>query len=248
MRIVVSGVTSGIGRALVGQLVERGHEVWGLGRKKRALNTLEQEHGGRFRGITVDLSVPKQREAVFAEHFGAGSSSGEAGASGALEIDALVNNAALCTWSKSLALSDAVWSDLLQTNLLAVIALTRAVVPRLVPGGQIISVSSVAARHVAHPAFGPYALTKAALDHFSESLRLELAPKGVRVGTISPGLVDTEIYSKIDGFETMEKRLRDGIPRWLSSGEVAQSLCWMLEQPRHIQVTNLTMLPTGQPR
>ncbi len=243
MRIVVSGVTSGIGRALVGQLVERGHEVWGLGRKTKALNALEQEHGGAFRGITVDLSVPSQRDVVFAEHFGTAS-----GDAGALEIDALVNNAALCTWSKSLALSDAVWTDLLQTNLLAVIALTRAVVPRLVPGGQIISVSSVAARHVAHPAFGPYALTKAALDHFSESLRLELAPKGVRVGTISPGLVDTEIYSKIDGFETMEKRLRDGIPRWLSSGEVAQSLCWMLEQPRHIQVTNLTMLPTGQPR
>ncbi len=238
MRVFVTGVTSGIGRSLLTRLVSRGDEVWGLGRRPKALAALQAELGDRFTPVCADLSRPEDLRRVVEGDLG----------EGCPDFDAVVHNAALCVWSGSLALEQARWEALLQTNLLAVVALTRALVSKLTDKGQIVTVSSVAAGHVAHPAFGPYALTKAALDHFTDSLRLELSPQGIRVCSLAPGLVDTEIYDKVDGFEKMEARLRKGVPRWLSSEDVAQTLTWMLDQPAHLHVARVTLLPTGQPR
>lgn len=238
MRVFVTGVTSGIGRALTTGLVAAGHEVWGLGRRPDALASLQDELGPSFRPLCADLADRAAVARLVDDHL----------VEGAPAFDAMVNNAALCVWSESLALEQERWQDLVEINVLAVIAITRAVVPHLVPGGQVVNVSSVAAAHVAHPAFGPYALTKAALDHFTDSLRLELSPRGLRVCSIAPGLVDTEIYGKVDGFGSMEARLRKGVPQWLRSEDVAESVMWVLRQPQHVQVARLALLPTGQPR
>jgi NADP-dependent 3-hydroxy acid dehydrogenase YdfG len=237
MRVLLTGVTSGIGRALAQRLVRGGHEVWGLGRRADALHAIAAELGTGFRPLCGDLSRPEAVAALVDGELAEAES-----------FDALINNAALCVWARSLELGDTTWSDLLQVNLLSVVTLTRAVVPRLVPGGQVINISSVAADFVAHPAFGPYALTKAALDHFTDSLRLELSSRGLRVCSIAPGLVDTEIYSKVDGFERMEERLRKGVPTWLSSEDLAETLEWVLSRPPHVQIAKLAILPTGQPR
>jgi len=112
----------------------------------------------------------------------------------------------------------------------------------------VVNISSVTARYAPSARFGPYAVTKAALDSFTTMLRLELDPRGVRVTSIAPGLVETPIYDKVEGFSAAREKLAKQIPRWLSAGEVADAIIWVLARPPHVVVGELTLMPSGQAR
>lgn len=235
--VCVTGVTSGIGRVLAGLLVEGGARVIGVGRNPETLARVGDELGARFTAVVADLADP---EAVIAAVH--------AIREAAPRLDALVCNAAECVYATPTKLSPARWQRLLQVNVLANVTLVNGVSDLIPPGGNVLLVSSVTARHVAHPAFGPYGLTKTALEQLAETLRMELAPRGIAVGTVTPGLVDTPIYAKVDGFERQEARMREAIPTWLSPADVASTLVWMLTRPEHVVIADVVLLPRGQPR
>jgi len=233
--VLITGVTSGIGRALTTHLIGAGARVLGVGRDAERLSAVAEGWGERFTPVLADLSSPEDRLRCIAAAREAG-------------VDALVNNAGACVYARPTAFSMDRWRALLEVNLLAAIELSSALGADMGAGGQILNVSSVTARHVAHPRFGPYAVTKAALEHFTESLRLELSPKGVAVSLLVPGLVDTPIYQKVEGFERAEARLREALPEWLTPQDVAESAAWMLSQPEHVVISELVILPRGQAR
>jgi NADP-dependent 3-hydroxy acid dehydrogenase YdfG len=241
---VVTGVTSGIGAALVRRLVATGYTVVGLARDEGRLAAIAAEcaavPGARatpFVPVRVDLAVPAERARALAE-VGARTDA----------IDVLVNDAAEVVYELPSALAPAAWQRLVEVNLLAGIDLVNALLPRMGRGGHIVNVSSVTARFLPAARFGPYAVTKAALEEWTRALRLEVDPRGVKVTLVAPGLVDTPIYDKVHGFEETRARIRAQVPTWLAADDVAEAVVWALERPAHVVVGELTLLPSGQAR
>jgi len=234
---VVTGVTSGIGEALAARLVAGGAKVVGLGRNQERLAAVAHRHGPTFTPICADLaSRPARRRAL-----------------GRLReelprVDIIVNNAAECVYETALYLDTDRFADLLEVNVLAGLELVQTLAGALPPDGHVINVSSVTARHVAHPKFTPYALTKTAIERFTEGLRLELAPRGIKVSLIVPGLVDTPIYDKVAGFDTARAMLHKQVPVWLSANDVADAMMWMLTRPLSVVASELVLLPRFQAR
>jgi NAD(P)-dependent dehydrogenase (short-subunit alcohol dehydrogenase family) len=234
---VVTGVTSGIGKALVARLIEEGARVVGLARKDDLLRELATTWGEAFVPIVADLAVPEERAAAQRAVLAA-----------APRVDFLVNNAAEVVYASPLALPLERWRRLIEIDLVAAIELVQALAPAMPADGHVVNLSSVTARFVSQPAFGPYALAKTALESFSDALRLELAPRGVAVTVVRPGLVDTPLYGKVEGFEKSLARLREAVPEWLRAEDVADAIVWVLSRPRSVVVGELTILPRHQAR
>lgn len=234
---LVTGVTSGIGKATATALVARGCRVLGLGRDAGKLRATREELGPRFEPIVCDLADPKARQRALS----------------ALDrretrVDVLVNNAAECVFESVLSLSPERLERLFAVNVHAAFELAQAVAQRMPEGGHIVQLSSVTARHIASSRFAPYATTKLAIETLIDALRWELHPKGIRVSTVVPGLVDTSIYDKVEGFGPTLSKLKQQVPTWLSPENVADVICWLLNQPKEVAVSEVVVLPTRQAR
>ena len=235
---LVTGVTSGIGAATVRALLAEGMRVIGVGRDAERLEAAARGFGGAFRPILADLAVPEARQKAFA------------GLAGSAEepVRLLVNNAAECLYDSPLDVPSARLSRLFEINVTAALELTQQLARSMSPGSHIINVSSVVARHLPAAKFAPYAATKTALDCLSEALRLELHPRGIHVSTVAPGLVDTPIYDKVEGFERARRKIREQVPAWLTAEDVADAIVWIASRPTHLVVSELSLLPSAQAR
>lgn len=234
---VITGVTSGIGRATALALQAAGADVIGLGRDAERLSALRDELGARFTTLTADLSRPE-------------SLAGAADRLAELDrrIDLFVSNAAECAYESLLDIEPEAALRLFQVNVVALAALARTIVPLLGEGGQIVQLSSITARHLPGPKFAAYAATKRAVETYAEALRLELAPRGIRVSLVSPGLVDTPIYDKVQGFEATRRKLETQIPKWLRPADVAEAILFVASRPRNVSIAELVLLPSEQTR
>ncbi len=234
---VVSGVTSGIGHALVPRLLDEGAMVAGIGRDPARLAAAASGWGECFFPVVADLG---SREATgqacdeIVRRFD--------------RVDVLVNNAAECVYEAPLALSMEKWRSLLEVNLFAVIELTRRLTSFMAAGGHVVNVSSSTTRFLPNERFAAYALTKGALESWHAAVRLELEPRRIKTTLVAPGLVDTPIYDKIGGFERARSKLREQVPEWLGAGDVADAIVWALGRPPHVAIGELTIFPLGQPR
>ncbi|MHB8874939.1 MAG: SDR family oxidoreductase [Myxococcaceae bacterium] len=234
---VVTGVTSGIGEALTTALLARGARVAGVGRDPAKLAAAALRWGRAFLPVEADLSSSTARARcieVVREEGGA--------------VDLLVNNAAEVVYETPARLGAERWRRLIEVNLLAAIELVEGLVPAMRRGGHVVNVSSVTTRFLANAKFAPYALTKAALEQFTQGLRLELEPRGIKVSLVVPGLVDTPAYDKVQGVEGALAKVREQVPTWLSAQDVAEAIVWMLERPPPAVVTELVIMPSGQAR
>jgi NAD(P)-dependent dehydrogenase (short-subunit alcohol dehydrogenase family) len=234
---VVTGVTSGIGAALARRLIAGGSRVAGIGRDREKLAAACEAAGGKLVPIFADLSDADSRAGALTEL--------REKVDG---IDVLVLNAAEVVYETPSALPPARWRRLLEVNLLAGIELVHGVVDRMPRGGHVVAVSSAVARFLPSAPFGPYAVTKAALEGWAAALRLEVQALGLRVTVIAPGLVDTPIYDKVAGFEGMRDKLRHQIPVWLAADDVVDAVDWVLARPPHVTVSEIVLLPAGQGR
>jgi short-subunit dehydrogenase len=181
---LVTGASSGIGRATAIRLAAEGARVVALGRSRAALD----EVAGRTSGpaVAADLTDPGEVDrAVMEAQEAAG------------PIDVLVNNAGQGWAGRFECMGPADAERLVALNLLAPIRLARALLPGMVERrrGAIVNVSSIAG-HVGVPEEAVYAATKAALVGLSESLRSELRGSGVKVSLVSPGVIETPFFER----------------------------------------------------
>ncbi|MFD6529567.1 SDR family oxidoreductase [Streptomyces sp. NPDC060184] len=234
---VVTGVTSGIGQSLTGRLLAEGMTVAGIARDSHRLSAAAEFWGESFHPFLADLSVP-----------GAADTCADAVTRQLSRVDILVNNAADCVFEPPSTLPTERWRSLLETNLLACVALTRGLLPAMGAAGHIVNVSSVTARFLPASGYGPYALTKAALEHFTAALRLELSTTRTKVSLLALGLVDTPIHHKVPGFESTRTRLAEHVPDWLHPDDVADTVHWLVTRPEHVVVGETLLLPLRQPR
>ncbi len=186
--VLITGASSGIGRASALYLAERAYRVVGTSRSMKRLEGLLDEAGRKnlpVWGAELDINRDAEVERVVPElasrHGGFG---------------ALVNNAGYGLWGPVGSLSSNELAAQFETNVFAAHRMTRAVLPEMLKQrrGTIINISSVLGR-LATPFNGAYAASKFALEGLSESLRTELWPFGVRVAVIEPGLFRTEFIS-----------------------------------------------------
>ncbi|HEY0464157.1 MAG TPA: SDR family NAD(P)-dependent oxidoreductase [Polyangiaceae bacterium] len=234
---VITGVTSGIGRATTFELCSANASVIGIGRDRLKLEAMASELGAAFSFVVADLAQAEERSRAI-----------QALKAQAASVDVFVSNAAECAYDSPLTVSAETLARLFAVNVTASVELCQALVPLMASGGQIIQLSSVAARFMPNSRFGPYAASKAAIEQFTEALRLELHPRGIQVSLLRPGLVDTAIYDKVAGFASTRERLIEQVPKWLEAKDIADAIRWLLERPPHVVVSELTVLPAGQTR
>ena len=183
-RVLVTGGSSGIGRATAERLIAGGARLVITGRKPDALDGAVaqlREGGGEVTGVMADVTTPEGRAATLA---------GALAALGGLDV--LVNNAGAVRAGPLDATSEAEIRAMIEVDLVAPILLTRASLPALRNSGRgmVVNVTSAAAL-IGLPFYATYAATKAGLARFGEALRRELKGEGVHVLTVYPGATDT---------------------------------------------------------
>jgi NAD(P)-dependent dehydrogenase (short-subunit alcohol dehydrogenase family) len=185
MEILISGASSGIGRATAVHLARLGHQVWGGVRSEQAFADLRKINVRGLRPIYLDVTAAASIEAAVHRL------TKEAGL-----LSALINNAGIAVGGPIEALSLDDWHRQFEVNLFGVVGLTNACLPLLRQSkGRIVNMSSVAGLMVP-PLLGAYSASKFALEAYSDSLRRELRGFGIKVAVIEPGAIRTAIWQK----------------------------------------------------
>lgn len=238
--VLVTGASSGIGAATARALAAEGATVLAAARRADRLAELVRgiaDDGGTATALEVDVTDEAQIARAIAtvrERYG--------------RLHGLVNNAGIMLSARVVDALPDEWKQMVDLNLLALMLVTRAAVP-LIPeheGAHIVNISSISAR-LANPGSPGYAATKAAVGAFTESLRKELAPKGIRVTLVMPGIVDTELFTHVRDQATRERfgnMIKAMTP--LQPADVGNAIVYALTQPPHVSLNEIVMRPTAQ--
>ncbi len=223
---LVTGASSGIGRAISLKLLEAGATVLGLCR-----DTSKLPDG--VSPIACDLSDPEQIDQAF---------------SSLDHLDILVNNAGLALLSRISDGAPADWESMWRLNVQALtICCQKALTLFPENGGQIVNTSSMSGHRVP-PTGGFYSPTKFAVRGISDALRYELRADGnpTRVATVSPGFVDTPLLDHyFKGREDQLAQTRSSM-RMLKPGDIAASVLHILSTPLHVEITDIQMRSVDQ--
>lgn len=233
-RALVSGASSGIGRATVRALVADGWDVVATARRSDRLETLAEETGCEV--FTADLTRDED-VAALAEF---------AGSAG---LDAVVNVAGGALGVDRIDEADTErWKRMFDINVMATLNLTQACLPlvRRNGGGSLVFVTSTAA-HGTYPGGGGYAAAKHAERQIATTLRLELAGEPIRVTEIAPGMVKTEEFSLVRlGDARAAEEVYAGVEGPLVASDVAEAIRWSLDAPLHVNVDLMVLRPVAQ--
>ncbi|WP_129715878.1 SDR family oxidoreductase [Pedobacter sp. SYP-B3415] len=230
-RILVSGGTTGIGRAIALMLHDMGAKVLIVGRNQPQIDeTLEEMDRSSSEaacyGVQADLSgkegIQTTLQAVDEQLGG---------------LDILVNNAALGYGSVMEGTYED-WQYLLNTNLLAYLALSNGAITRMKDGGHIVNIGSMSA-DVREANSSVYVATKSGIQGFSEALRKEVNPKGIKVSLIEPGAVDTDMQEQPD--EEKKEQIKN--EEMLEANDIAMAVVFCLCQPHRADIVNVKVRP-----
>jgi short-subunit dehydrogenase len=213
LRVLVTGASQGIGRALVLEAAKRGCQVLAAARSQELLDALANEAGGIssfVRTVTADVTKPEDRAAMVeaaTRHFGG--------------LDVLINNAGIGATGHFMDSDPEVLRQIFETNFFGLTETTRVCLPLLKRGltPAIVNISSVVGKR-ALPARSLYSASKFAVMGFSEAIRAELAKDGIDVLVVSPGLTQTNFSKNM--LEQKAKMQLDHM-RGMTSEEVAVS-------------------------
>jgi NAD(P)-dependent dehydrogenase (short-subunit alcohol dehydrogenase family) len=185
--VVVTGASSGIGRACALDLDRRGFRVFAGVRKQDDADALQRDASQRLTPVLVDVT---ESDAIARLHETVD------GALGPDPLAGVVNNAGVGTGGPLEALDVDTLRHTLEVNTVAPIAVTQGFIPRLrASRGRVVNITSIGGR-IAQPFLGPYSASKFALEALTEVMRRELLPWGIHVAAIEPGNVKTRIWEK----------------------------------------------------
>jgi 3-hydroxy acid dehydrogenase / malonic semialdehyde reductase len=238
-KAIVTGAGSGIGRAIARALVDRGASVVLADVDGEAVARLASELGpgaGPLRLDVTDHAAVDQLLGSIPAAF--------------RPIDILINNAGHDVGGRTHFARGSAddWTSIIDTNLTGMMRVTRAVLPEMVErnSGDIVNMSSISALRLV-PDTAAYTTSKAGVRAFSDALRADLAETPIRVTEVLPGLTRTNIILKRHrGDRALEKAYFDQARIALDPEDISRAIIFALEQPPHMQIAQLFILPVNR--
>lgn len=238
----VTGATAGIGEACSILLAKNGYNILICGRRAERLEKLkaklESEFGIRCHALELDV---RNREDVV--------NSIESLDTEWKSPDVLINNAGLAMGLSSFEEGNFDhWETMIDTNIKGLLFVSRTLVPHMIAAkkGHIVNVGSIAGKEV-YANGNVYCATKHAVDALSRSMRLDLSKYPIKVSAIHPGAVETEFsIVRFEGDEERAKKVYLGFEN-LVANDVAEGVWFMLNRPEHVNINEMTIMPTAQP-
>jgi len=228
---VVTGASSGIGAATARRLAADGFDVVVGARRLERLNEVAGPLGAR--AVALDVCDQTSVDA-FCDQVGA--------------CDLLVNNAGGARGLAPVAeAAEDDWRTMFETNVLGIMRMTRALLPRLVAGGDghVVVIGSVAALE-AYPGGAGYNAAKFGARAVTSALRRELLGQPVRVTEVDPGLVETEFsLVRFDGDQARAAAVYAGVDA-LTADDIADCIAWAATRPSHVNIDQIVVKPRDQ--
>ncbi|KQZ30288.1 SDR family oxidoreductase [Duganella sp. Root1480D1] len=241
---VVTGASSGMGRATALLLASRGAKVALLARRKEALDTVAaeiQQLGSEAIALVTDVTNQSSVEAAAAA---VRTQLGNA--------DLIFNNAGLMLPGAIGAQPQREWEAQIDLNVTGAMRVIQAFIPQMEEAAaqgkvvDLINTSSIAGQYV-FGYFAVYSATKAFVSHLTRHLRVELGPKNIRVSVIEPGITETELQSHftfqgaIDWLENASKSID-----FLKAEDIAETVGFIVSMPKHVNMQQIVIMPTKE--
>ena len=235
--ILITGASSGIGRAIAERFARAEARVIAIARRSERLQELQELFPKHVYPVTIDVRDRKGLVSCISDL-----------PSQYWRIDILINNAGMGRGGDSMHDGNPEdWDEMIDTNIRGVLHAIHIVLPAMVKAksGQIINMGSIAANY-AYPTSNIYGATKAFLRRLSLNLRTDLAGTGVRVTDIEPGVVETEFTAnRLRGDEAAAKSLYSSF-RALQPQDIARVVEFVTSTPQHVNIDTIEVMPTDQ--
>ncbi len=236
---LITGASSGIGRAIAVKLHSLGYDLIVCARRRERIEALKAELGDEPRIHCLSFDV-RDKEKVFESikslpyEF--------------QQIDLLVNNAGNAHGLDPIQRGKVEdWEAMIDINVKGLLYVTKAILPGMVErkDGMIINIGSIAGKEV-YPMGNVYSASKFAVDALNQGMRLDLHAEGIRVSSINPGLVETEFSQvRFKGDKEKAEKVYKGY-KPLDPEDVAEILEFMVTRPKHVNLADILVLPTDQ--
>ncbi|TAJ15021.1 SDR family oxidoreductase [Marinilabiliaceae bacterium JC017] len=238
---MVTGATSGIGKATANKLAALEYHLIITGRRKERLqelqSQLEDKYNCKVIALVFDIRDNKQTEKAL----------------GMLEdkwknIDILVNNAGLAAGADPI--QEGLWSDweqMIDTNVKGLLFLSKQVIPHMIKQqkGHIINISSIAGKEV-YAGGNVYCASKHAVDAITKGMRIDLLKHNIKVTSISPGMVETEFsLVRYHGDKEKADKVYKGLTP-LFAEDIADTIEFVVTRPPHVNINDILVMPTAQ--
>lgn len=238
---LITGATSGIGKAIAAKLAKEGYNIIITGRRQERLNEISNilEKQYQTKVLTRSFDVRKYQEVE--KNLGNLPQEWK-------NIDILVNNAGLAVGLNPIhqgVVDD--WERMIDTNIKGLLYVTRIITPNMVErkSGHIINIGSIAGKDV-YTNGNVYCATKHAVDALTKGMKLDLLPYNIRVTQVCPGAVETEFsLVRFKGDQERADKVYEGFTP-LSADDIANALYYAVSQPPHVDVQDILVLCTAQ--
>lgn len=237
--VVLTGAAGGMGSAITRALLESGRRVVLVDRDPESLRQFAAEMGGNTFPLQLDITdsaTVDRLPDLIPDAF--------------KPVEILINNAGHDIGGRTRfdvgAADD--WSAIIQTNLIGLMRVTRSLLPGMVQrnAGHIVNISSINAVRII-PDMTAYSASKAGVHMFTETLRGELAETAIKVTEMQPGLTRTNIIlTRYRGDRAREKDYFDQFKLALDPADIARSIVFALDQPPHVQIAEMMILPVNR--
>lgn len=236
---IITGATSGIGRATARAFAKNNFKVIICGRREDRLVELQDELSQRTEVHTLLFDI-RNKKSVFKsieslpEEFS--------------HIDILINNAGNAHGLDPIQNGDIEdWDNMIDINIKGLLYVSKAIIPKMIERrkGHIINIGSTAAKEV-YPNGNVYCATKHAVDAINQGMRMDLNPYGIKVGAIHPGMVNTEFSNvRFKGDAERAANVYKGFEP-LQAEDIADIIHFVVTRPYHVNIADLIVMPTAQ--
>jgi NADP-dependent 3-hydroxy acid dehydrogenase YdfG len=238
---LITGATSGFGKAIALKFAEHGYDVIIAGRREERLNQLEHIIKDTYDVKVFSLCFDVRDKIKTEEELNALPHDWK-------EVDVLVNNAGLASGLSTIQDGDINdWELMIDTNVKGLLYVSRTVMPWMVKRnkGHIINIGSIAGKEV-YPKGNVYCATKHAVDAISKAMRIDMLPHGIKVTAIHPGAAETEFsLVRFKGDTDKAKQVYNGIDP-LVAEDIAEVAYFAASRPKHVVLNDIVITPLAQ--
>ncbi|TRX66213.1 SDR family NAD(P)-dependent oxidoreductase [Carboxylicivirga sp. M1479] len=237
---MVTGATSGIGRATATMLSKLGFNLIITGRRQERLDVLQAElnnNGSEVMSLCFDIRKNKETENAIQQLSNEWA-----------QIDILINNAGLAAGADPIY--NGLWSDweqMIDTNIKGLLYLSKLIIPGMMERkqGHIVNVSSIAGKET-YANGNVYCATKHAVEAITKGMRIDLLPYNIKVSSVSPGMVETEFsIVRFHGDKGKADNVYKGLTP-LFENDIAETIEFIVTRPPHVNINDILVMPTAQ--